>query len=158
VFFDDLPLDYLKDHDYAVCCLPLQDRSKKNGKLIGKTRTLGDQPKYTFTRRRFNRELMYRCLLYAPSATELWGDGTFIGLVEQLNQAMCEHKLIADTDNSAIRIEPQDLARPWDSGVELERKLRRPRLAILRVLFIGGQQTTETQQIATDVTITPLVL
>lgn len=157
IFFEELPLDYLKDHEYAACCLPLQDRSKKNGKLIASRRTLLPLPKYDLTRRRYTRELIYRCLLYAPTAEDLWGDGFHTGLAEQLQQGIVAHKRIADSDKSCIRIEPQDLARPWDSGVELERKLRRSRLAIVRVLFSGGLQTIETQQIIPDITITPLV-
>lgn len=155
IFYDELPLDFLKDHDYAVSCLPLQDRSKRNGKLIAKSRILLPSPIYTLTRRRFNREILFRCLLYAKTADELWGSASGSGLVEQFQQALADHKLIADSDNSAIKIAPQDTARPWDSGVELERKLRRPRLAIVRVLFTGGLQTTTALPIIPDVTITP---
>lgn len=157
IFFDELPLDFLKDNDYAVCCLQLQDRSKPYGKLIAKNRTLGAQPAYALTRRRFTREVIFRCMIYAPTAELLWEEVAYTGLVEQFNQAIAGHKVIADVDNSAIRIEPQDSARPWDTGVELGRKLRRPRLAIVRVLFSGGIQTTETQPIIPDITFVPQV-
>jgi hypothetical protein len=154
VFFDELPLDWLKDHDYAACCLPVQDRKKKYGKLIGKTRTLGDAPVITLTRRRFEREVMFRCLLWAPAAS-LWSSGTYTGLAEQFDQVVANYRVIADEDNSAIRIEPQDSVRPWDSNVELEKKLRRPALAIVRIQFTGGLQRTVTVPILTAVQITP---
>lgn len=157
IYYDELPLDFLKDNDYAACCLPLQDRNKPYGKLIAKTRTLAPQPLYTLNRRRFTREIIFRCLLYAKTADDLWGTTGYIGLVEQFSQAVADNKFIADSDNSAIRIEPQDAARPWDSGVELERKLRRPRLAIVRVLFKGGIQTAKIQSIIPDFTLVPKV-
>jgi len=155
IFFDDLPRDYLKDHNYAVCCLALQDRNKKSGKLIGKTRTLGEHPHYTFQRRRFTRGILFRCLLYGP-ADELW-PATGTGLVEQFTQSVAEHKVIADADNSVIRIEPQEAVRPWDGGVEMDRKLRRPRMAIVRVSFDGGVQTVTTMPIIPSVEIVPII-
>lgn len=106
----------------------------------------------------FTREVMFRCLLYGASADDLWVSAGGTGLVEQFLQGVAEHKVIGDSDDSAIRIEPQDCARPWDSGVEMERKLRRPRLAIVRVLFSGGVQTTTTLPIIPDITINPHVM
>lgn len=156
VFFDELPRDWLKDHDYAVCCLPLQDRSKPGGRLIGKTRSLAPTPLYTLQRRRFRREIIFRCLMYAP-AGDLWGLAGETGLADQFQQAVANRKIIAASDNSAIKIEPQDAARPWSTDMELDRKLRRPRLAIVRVLFTGGIQTTTTLPIVTAIELTPVI-
>jgi hypothetical protein len=156
IFFEDLPLDFLKDNDYAACCLELRDTSFRYGKLIDRKRN-AEKTAYTFTRRRFRRELIYRCLLYAKRADDLWGSTGTTGLVEQLLQGIANNKVIAASDNSAIRIEAPDTSRPWDTDVEMERKLRRPRLAIVRVQFTGGIQTAETLPLIPSVEIVPLV-
>jgi len=156
LFFDELPLDFLKDNDWAACCLPLQDRTKKMGRLFARGLN-EDKTEFTLTRRRFSREILFRCLIYAPTAVELWGDGEHVGLVDQLVQAVAEHKYIAAGDDSAIKVEPQDLARPFDSAVEQDRKLRRARLAIVRVLFTGGVQVTATLPVITSVEFVPSV-
>jgi hypothetical protein len=165
IFFDELPIDYLKDNDFAACCLPLQDRKKKYGKLIAKVRTLAveateDDPavpaKYTFTRRRYEREVTFRCMLWAPAAS-LWTNGAFVGLVEQFEQGVAQYKVVADADNSVVRIDPQEATRPWDTNVELEKKLRRPPIAIVRVQFTGGLQKKIEVGIIPDVSITPTV-
>lgn len=153
IFFCELPLDFLKDHDYAACCLPLRDSNKKDGRLIAKERN-EEMTEMTLTRRRYSREILYRCLLYAASQDDLWESG---GMVEQFYQSIAKHKYIADADNSAIRIVPQDAARPWDAEEELNRKLRRPRLAIVRVQFTGGVQTTTTQPLIQTIEITPKI-
>lgn len=155
IFFDELPLDFLKDNDFAACCLPLQDRNKKSGRMIARTRNAGNTA-YTLTRRRYQRDVMFRCLFYG-SADTLWGGDVFTGMVEQFTQAVANYRVIADADESAIRIEPQDTARPWDSETERDRKLRRPRMAIVRILFVGGLQTTTTIPIIPSVTINPHV-
>ncbi|MDD5106046.1 MAG: hypothetical protein PHC49_10565 [Desulfuromonadaceae bacterium] len=165
IFFDELPRDFLKDNDYAVCCLPLIDRSRKFGKLISSIRTAAVEvegeptilAKYTRIRRRFTREITFRCLLYGLAGEEIWGSGESIGLAEQFQQGVSDHKLFADADNSAILVEPQEIARPWDSDVEMARKLSRPILAIVRVQFLGGIQKTATTPIIPGVTITPTV-
>lgn len=155
IFFTELPRDFLKDNDYAVCCLPLQDRTRRHGKLIAKELD-PDKTEQTLTRRRFRREILFRCLLYG-SAEALWGADSYSGLVDQLIQGVAEYRVIAASDDSAIRIEPSDAVRPWDSDTELDRKLRRPRLAIVRIQFSGGVQTSETQQVIREVTLTPEV-
>lgn len=153
IFFDELPVDFLKDNGYAVCCLPLQDRTRRHGKLIAK-KLDEEKTEQTLTRRRFRREILFRCLLYG-SAESLWGTDQYTGLVDQFSQGVANYRVIAAGDNSAISIEPSDAVRPWDSETEQDRKLRRPRLAIVRVQFSGGVQTTETQQLIRDVTLTP---
>jgi hypothetical protein len=154
VFFDELLRDFLKDHEYAACCLPLQDRTKRYGKRIGRSLNTAKTAQ-TLMVRRFQREILFRCLLYAPSFQLLWGDDAYKGLVEQFQEGIVKFKTIVASDNSAIRIEPQNATRPWDADVELERKLRRPRLAIVRVQFIGGVQTTAVQNMIRDITINP---
>jgi hypothetical protein len=173
IFFQDLPRDFLKDNDYAVCCLPLIDRNKKSGRLLAKTRTLvpaviadplHDPPieaapasgTLTLQRRRFDREIVFRCLLYAP-ADHLWGAPGYTGLVEQFQQACAEFHHIADSDNSVIWIEPQDIAQPWDSNVELERKLERSPLGIVRVQFRGGVQTSRAIPLIPSVEFNPQI-
>lgn len=161
LFFEDMPRDFLKDNDYAVACLPLIDRSRKNGRLIGKSRTMTPVTeaapeiwRQTLLRRRFSREIIFRILLFAP-ADDLYGTDSYIGLVEQFNQAIAEHHHILDTDNSIILIEPQDRARPWDNDTEMGRKLDRPPLGIVRVQFSGGTQTSRNEAMITNIEINP---
>ncbi|BCS54558.1 hypothetical protein [Geobacter sp. SVR] len=154
IFFDDLPLDFLKEHDYAACCLEVRDASIRDGRLINRQRN-AEKTAHSLTRRRYRREVTFRCLLYARCPEELWAGN---GLVEQMQQSVAEHKQIAASDGTAIRIDPQDAARPWDSDVELDRKLRRPRMAIIRVQFTGGIQTVETQGLIPSVEIIPLIV
>lgn len=155
IYFQELPRDFLKDNDYAVCCLPLIDRNRKNGRLIGKSRDLEAKTE-TLLRRRFDREIMFRCLLFAP-ADDLYGTASYTGLVEQFSQAIAEYHHILDVDDSVILIEPQDTARPWDNEQEQGRKLDRPPLGIVRVQFNGGIQTSRTRALIPSVTITPQV-
>jgi len=156
IFFDELPIDFLKDHDYAACCLDLRDATKKSGRSIAKARN-EELTELTVTRRRYDREILFRCLLYALRPDDLWGTASYTGLVEQFYNVIAEHKWIADSDNSAIRVDPQDVARPWDTDEEMDRKLRRPKLAIMRVEFAGGIQKTATQPLITGVEITPSI-
>lgn len=155
IFFQELPRDFLKDNDHAACCLPLIDRNRKNGRLIGKNRDIVAKTE-TLLRRRFNREILFRCLLFAPGA-DLYGTADYTGLVEQFSQAVAEHHHILDADNSVILIEPQDIATPWDSEQEQGRKLDRPPLGIVRVQFSGGIQTSRTRALIPSVTITPQI-
>lgn len=154
VFFEDLPTDFLKDNDFAACCLPLRDNSKKEGRRIAAQRILGARPQYDITTRRFQREITYRCLLYG-GGEELWGDEEHDGMAEQLSKAVARYRVIADDDDSAIRVEPQELARPWDSDVEMAKKVRRPRLAIVRIFFRGGIQTSSSMPILTGIELVP---
>jgi hypothetical protein len=152
IFFQELPRDFLKDNDYAVCCLPLVDRNRKNGRLIGYNRNTVAKTE-TLIRRRFNREIIFRCLLFAPAA-DLYGTAGFTGLMEQFNQAVAEYHHVLDSDNSVILIEPQDSAQPWDSEQEQGRKLDRPPLGIVRIQFSGGIQTSRTTALIPSVTFT----
>lgn len=155
IFFQELPRDFMKDNDYAVCCLPLIDRNRHNGRLIGKSRDALAKTE-TLLRRRFNREILFRCLLFAP-ADDLYGTASFTGLVEQFSQAVAEHHHILGADDSVILIEPQDSAIPWDSEQEQGRKLDRPPLGIVRVQFNGGIQTSRTRALIPSITITPQI-
>ena len=156
IFFDELPRDFLKENDYAACCLPLRDASRRFGKLVGKSRS-ADKTAYALIRRRYTREVTFRCRLYAATAEELWGTATRPGLVDQFQQGIAEHRQFADRGGSVIKVDPQDTARPWDTATELERKLNRPALALVRVQFSGGIQTVTELPLIPDVTITPLV-
>lgn len=156
IFFDELPRDFLKDNDYAACCLPLRDTNKKSGRAIAKARN-EEKTELTITRRRYDRVILFRCLLYALHPDDLWGAGAYTGLVEQLLHGIADHKWIADSDNSAIQVTAQDQARPWNSDEEMDRKLNRPRLAIVRVEFAGGVQKTATQPLIKSVEITPKI-
>lgn len=153
VFFGELPRDYMKDHDLAAQCLPLQDRSQKDGRLIGRRRN-SSCTQYVFSRRRYRREVLYRVLLYAPRHEDLWGTPGYVGLVDQLKQAIAAApRVLADADNNAIRVVLQDAVRPWDASVETARESRRPRLGIVRVEFSGGIHTTTTVPIIPSVEI-----
>jgi hypothetical protein len=161
LFFRDLPRDFLKDNEYAVACLPLVDRSRKNGRLIGKSRTIipateteARQCSQTLLRRRFNREIVFRILLFAPE-DDLWGTAEYTGMVEQLQEAVAGYHHILDSDDSVILIEPQDIAKPWDSDTERERLLNRPPLGIVRVQFNGGVQTGRTEALIDGVEFNP---
>lgn len=156
LFFEELPRDFLKDHDYAAQCLPLQDRKKPSGRLIGRQRNEAATA-YTFVRRRYRREILFRCFLYAERFEQLWGAPGYRGLVEQFEQAIAGTRVIADVGNNAIRIEPQDAVRPWGAEVQADRLRRRPHLAIVRVQFSGGIHTTAQVPIIQDVEIAPQV-
>lgn len=153
VFFGELPRDYLKDHDLAVQCLLLQDRQKRSGRLIGRQRS-ADCSQYTFTRRRYRREVLYRVLLYAGRYEELCGGSGYIGLVDQLQQVITEApRVLADAGNNAVRVTLQDTVRPWDSEIAGDRQKRRPLPAIMRIEFTGGIHTTTTTSIIPSVEI-----
>jgi len=161
IFFTDMPRDFLKDNDYAVACLPLIDRTRRSGRLIGKSRVMtpaqGAEPEkwnQTLMRRRFNREILFRVLLFAPE-DDLHGTDSFTGLAEQLGQKVAGYHHILDSDDSVILIEPQDTATPWNNDTEEARKLSRPPLAIVRVQFNGGIQTVRTEALITQVEIIP---
>lgn len=156
IFAGELPRDFLKDHDLAAQFLALQDRRRWDGRLIGRQRDAAAL-KYVFTKRRFRREILMRCFLYAPRYADLWGEVGYTGLVEQLDQAIARFRVIADQENNAIRVEPEEAVRPWNSDTEADRQRRRPQLAILRVRFIGGIQTTAEVPIIPSVEITPQV-
>jgi len=154
IFFGDMPRDFLKDNDYAANCLPLIDRSRRFGRLTGRTRDLVART-ITLQRRKYSREILFRCLLFGP-ADELYGTSDRDGLMDRLQQSVAGYrKISAIGDGSAIRIEPQDLVRPWDSETELGRKIDRPPLGIVRIQFVGGLQTASTIDLIPSVTINP---
>lgn len=155
IFFDELPRDFLKDADYAVCCLPLQDRTKKSGRLISKVRALEPTPRYTITRRRYDREILFRCLMYAPAA-ELVGSAGGPGLADRFLASIAGYKVIADSAGNVITIETDESSRPWNAAAELDRKLLRPKLAIIRVRFTGGIDTVTEMPIIPSAQIVPL--
>jgi hypothetical protein len=155
-FFGPLPRDFLKENDFAVQALLLQDRKKRDGRLIGRQRD-ADCRSYTLTRRRYRRELLYRVMLYTARFEDLWGEPGFIGLVDQLEQAVAGTRVLADSGNNAITVELQDAVRPWNSETESDRLRRRPHLAIVRIGFAGGIHTTEEIPIIPNVILTPQV-
>jgi len=155
IFFRELPVDYLKDNDYAVCCLPLIDRNVKYGSLIGKSRNLETRMLH-LVRRRYRREIVFRCLMYGLP-DELYGTELSTGLAERFIQSVAGvHHIIAD-DNSVILVNPQDTAQPWDRTAERDRSLGRPALAIIRVEFRGGVQVESEVPLITGVEINPQV-
>lgn len=155
IFFGDLPRDFLKDHDFAVQCLILRDKKKKEGRLIGRQRDLA-ATEYTFTRRRYRRDLLVRCLFWAPRPEDLEGEDDYIGLVDQFEQAVIKTRVLADAGNNVIKIELQDsVVRPWDGETREDRPKRRPHLALVRIEFSGGRHTQETVPIIQSVEITP---
>lgn len=157
IFFGDLPRDFLKDHDFAVQCLVLRDQKKRDGRLIGRQRNL-EATNYTFTRRRYRREIMVRCLFWAARSADLEGEDDYIGLIDQFEQAVIKTRVLADGGNNAIRVELQDsVVRPWDGEITTDRQKRRPYLALVRLEFIGGRHTLETVPIIQSVEITPAV-
>ncbi|PKN67185.1 MAG: hypothetical protein CVU57_04330 [Deltaproteobacteria bacterium HGW-Deltaproteobacteria-15] len=156
IFFGNMATDHLKDNDYAVNCLMLQDRKKKDGRIVSRIRNEACT-EYAFTRRRFSRTVLYRCFLHAKRWEDLWGEGGYTGLVDQLEQKITEtSRVIADAENRAIRVSLHDAVRPWSMDDEAgQRTKRRPHTAIVRVEFIGGIYTTWTVPIVPDVEISP---
>ena len=155
IFFGNMTRDWLKDHDYAVNCLMLQDRKKKDGRLIARERNV-DCTYYNFTRRRFKRTVLFRCLMYAAQFTDLWGSTGFTGFVDQFEQKTTEaSRVIADSNNRAVRIELHDAVRPWGGDEEKGRLKRQPRMAISRIEFTGGIYTTFSEPIPPSINITP---
>ncbi|MBI4621044.1 MAG: hypothetical protein HY739_12935 [Desulfobacterales bacterium] len=158
IFFGDMPRDFLKDNDYAADCMIFSDVKKKNGAIVSRVRNEGCT-EYTFTRRRFSRSVLFRCFLHAKSFEDLWGKDGFVGLVDQLEQKVAEaDRIIADSNNNAIRVELHDAVRPWGMDDEaVDRLKRRPHKAIVRLEFKGGIYTSWTVPIIPDVEITPEV-
>ena len=153
IFFGDLPRDFLKDNDFAAQCLVLQDRKKRDGSLIRSARD-AEHTVLTLTRRRYRREVLHRCLLYAETYDDLWGSE---GLVEKFESAVAAGKWLSDSGGSAIRIELQESTRPWGSDIENDRSKRRPHLAIVRISFSGGIQIDSDLPIIQGVEITPTI-
>lgn len=156
IYFDELPRDFLKDHDYAAQCLPLQDRKRTDGRLIGRERN-AEGTHYLFTRRRFRREILFRCFLWARTFEDLWGGSGFVGLVDQFEQVLTQTKVISDAGNNAVTVAPHDAVRPWNSETAADRVSRRSHLAICRVEFIGGIHTTESVPIVPSIEFVPSV-
>lgn len=156
IFFGELPRDFLKDHDFAFQALALQDRKIKEGRLIGRVRN-AEATRYRFTRRRYRREILFRCFIYAPRYEDLFGEEGFIGLVDQFEQTVANTRVLADSGNNVIHVELQDAVRPWGSESEADRQKGRPNLAIIRLKFNGGVHTTEEIPIIQTVEITPAV-
>lgn len=151
IHFDELPRDFLKDNDFAACCVRLQDRKKKDGRVISRERT-ADCSHYTFTRRRYRREVLYRCFLHAASYDELWRSD---GLVDQFELAIAKFYTIADGGNRAIEVELHEAVRPSKAQIESNRERARPHVAIVRVEFIGGIYTQWTAPIISSIEFTP---
>jgi hypothetical protein len=156
IFFGDLPRDFLKDNSFAAQCLVLQDRKTRDGSLIDSARNV-IHTSLKLTRRRYRRELLFRCLLHAETYADLWGSEDVEGLVEQFERSVAARKWLSDSGGSAIRIELQDATRPWGADIEADRIKRRPHLAIIRVSFKGGLQITKDLPIISGVEITPTI-
>lgn len=155
VFFGNMTRDYLKDHKYAANCLIFQDRKKKDGSLIAKERNQ-ECTYYTFTRRRFHRTVLFRCLLYAATFTDLWGETGVTGFIDQFEQKIAEaDRVIPDSENRAVRINLYDAVRPWNAEEATRQVKKRPLLAISRVEFTGGIYTTYSVPIIPSIEITP---
>jgi len=151
IFFRELPTDFLHDSDYAVCCLPLIDRTTKHGALVKASRD--QETKLLSTvRRRYKREIVFRCLIYG-AADELYGTENSVGLVDRFVAGVAQYHHIASSDNYAILVNPQDAAPPWDARTEMDRKLKKPALAIVRIQFQGGVQVTKTIPLIPSFTI-----
>ena len=156
IFFGDLPRDWLKDNSFAAQCLVLQDRKKHDGRLIGSARNV-TRTSLKLTRRRYSRDVLLRCLLYAETYDDLWGSEDVEGLVDQFERAVAATKWLSDSGGSAIRVELQEATRPWGADIEADRIKRRPHLAIIRVSFKGGLQITNDLPIISGVEITPTI-
>ena len=163
IFFGPKPRDFLKDHQFAACCLVLHDKKKKDGSLVSSVRDEACEY-YTRTRRRFERKIMFRVLLYADSFGDQWGQTdipglwdfeAFKGLVDQLEQRIAEHKVIVDEFNNAVKIDLQDSLRPWDAEEARQSLKKRPLKAIVRVEFAGGIYVQKKVPIIGDVNIQP---
>lgn len=155
IFFGNMTRDWLKDHDYAVNCLMLQDRKKKDGSLVARERN-AEHTYYNFTRRRFKRTVLFRCFLYAAEFSDLWGEAGFTGFIDQFEQKIAEaDRVIPDSGNNAVRIDLHDAVRPWNTDEASRQVKRRSPLAISRVEFIGGIYTTWSVPIIPSIEITP---
>ena len=154
IFFGPRPRGFLKDHQFAACCLVLYDKKKKDGSLVANIRD-EECKYYNRIRKRFERKIMFRIILYAGSFDNQWGFDAFKGLIDQLEQKIAEHKVIADELNNAVKIDLQDSIRPWDLEESRQMLKRRPHKAIARVEFIGGIYVQKKVPIIWDVDIQP---
>ena len=145
IFFGPMSRDFLKTNQFAACCLVAMDKKKKSGRLMSNVRDL-EAGVFTRTWKRFERQLLVRCILYAESFDDHWGKKTgvvwdfsaFKGFVDQLEADIAGYKVIADQLNNAVHIELEDSIRPWDLEESRQRLKKTPHKAIVRVEFTGG--------------------
>ncbi len=157
VFFGELPRDFLKDNDFAAQLLLLQDRKRRDGRTIARVRN-AQATRYTFTRRRYRREILVRCILYAARFEDLWGETDRLGLVDQLEATIAGTRMLADSGNNAVTVELQDEARPWTVETAADRQKRRAHVAIVRISFVGGVHTQDEIPIVQSIDFNPQVL
>jgi hypothetical protein len=154
IFFGNMARDFLKTNEYAANCMIFSDEKKKDGKIVSHVRN-EVCTEYTYTRRRFKKDVLFRCFLHAKRFEDLWGSPGFIGLVDQFAQKITEaERVIPDSNNNAIRVELHDAVRPWNTDDVNDRVRRLPHKAIVRVEFSGGVYASWTVPIVPDVTIT----
>lgn len=161
IFFEPMPRDFLKTHQFAACCLVLHDKKKKDGSLVSNVRDEACEY-YIRTRKRFSRKIMFRITLYAEGFGDQWGKedipglwdfDAYTGFIDQLEQKIAEHKVIADGCGNAVKIDLQDSIRPWNNEEAKQMLKRRPHKAIVRVEFTGGIYVQKKIPIIKDVDI-----
>ncbi|MCP3922997.1 MAG: hypothetical protein GY714_10465 [Desulfobacterales bacterium] len=136
VFFGKMNRNFLKDNKYGVNCFFLQDRKKKDGSIISEERDL-EAKKIIYNRKIYERKILTRSLIYAEF-DELWS------LCDQLeSNIVAGLRNIPDSKNNNIKINLQDLTRPWDADRKEDRLKRHSSCAIVRVEFEGGIYKTE---------------
>ncbi|MCP3942214.1 MAG: hypothetical protein GY710_12110 [Desulfobacteraceae bacterium] len=162
IFFSPLPRDFLKKNRFAACLLVAMDKKKKNGRLMSNVRDL-EAHVFVRTYKRFERKIMVRCILYASSFEDLWSKkkgeiwdlNAFKGFVDQLEQNIAKHKVIADELNNAVKITLEDSIRPWDLEEGRQSLKKTPHKAIVRVEFKGGIYVQKQVPIIKSVDIQP---
>ena len=154
VFFGPMPRDFLKNNQYAACCLVLQDEKKKNGRLMSNTLN-ADKTEFIRYYRTFVRQVLYRVILYAADFKDQWGESEFKGFIDQLEANTANHKIIADELSMAVGVELFDSIRPWDQEEARQAIRRRSHKAIARINFTGGIYMIVTIPAIRDVEIEP---
>ena len=163
VFFTPLPRDFLKSNPFAVCCLIHTDKKRAAAKMMANTRS-DDFKYYTRIYRRFERQILFRVLLFAGTFTEQWGKpdvenlwdfDAYKGIVNIFEQRISEVRIISDELDCAVRIQVQDSFRPWDDEEARQTLTRRQHKAVVRVEFTGGIYVTKKIPIIQDVDIQP---
>ncbi|MCG8553584.1 MAG: hypothetical protein MI799_24535 [Desulfobacterales bacterium] len=163
IFFEPLPRDYLKTHTFAACCLVQTDKKKRAPRLMSSTRST-DCKYFTRVYRKFERQILFRVLLYAPTfeaqygkaqVDNVWDFDAYAGIVNAFEQRVAGTRVIPDGLNNAVTVELEDSFRPWTRDEASLALKRGPHKSIVRIEFTGGIYVTKQFPILQGVELQP---
>ena len=145
VFFEQLKRDFLKSQPYAALYDIARDEKKPVSRKVFRS-VNADRTVCTYTIQRYQKRLTFRCFFWAPDKEELED------ILKSFEQNISERKKIPDSQGIEIKVILDDVVRKPE---ERDRRLRRPELAIVRIVFEGGIFVERSNPIIQDVTIYP---